>query len=117
MTKKSPALQRAEANEKMLQQGIVDQKGALQRRDMIIEDIRASELRLIADLDKANARIDELQSAGADANVDKGLAEWALRARDLQLQRALGWIDHADGAPLGLSRVNPAPTEETPDED
>lgn len=122
--KKSPELRSAEIAATVLLRErdalalrLAEMKQDVFRKDMIIDDIHRCEKEHIADLEKAKARIDELEMQNTKVRLDETMCGWSLAQKEIQLQRALGWIDHADRAPLGLSRVNPAPTEEDPADD
>ncbi len=90
-------------------QMVKDESG---RKDAIIDHIRESELLHIASLEKTNARIEELEIENTKIKLDEVMCGWALKQCQLQLQRALGWIDHADDKAVGQT-ASPAP--EAPD--
>jgi len=100
MTHKSPNLVRALATVEKLESAnriFVNQRiewhKSSDQKDAIIEHIRASELCFIADLETANDKIKELEMRVTKLQLDDVMAGWAVKANELQLQRALGWID------------------------
>ena len=106
MARKSATLIASQAYVVELREIVQSLTDEIAQKDMIIEDIHAAEKRLIADLDKANERIADLETSASEHIVDNKLAGWAMLNKETELQRALGWIDHADCVPLGLSRVD-----------
>ena len=100
MSKKSPKLVQAERTIELMDEDreratatYVRQIESIHQKDRIIEDIHDAEKRMKADLDKASGRIKELEMENTKIKLDEVMAGWALKANELQLQRALGWID------------------------